>query len=138
MQSCGDDVANLDAILLVSGVGGTILNSKPKIWYGVTARVWVCILLADLEFRKRVWSMYNPDDTALWDRCLLAVHAQKNIAMLCDWLYLSLNHSVPSSLLILSRHMLCVESINGVKEGKWKATLSFYSFYRPVIKDSSS
>ncbi|XP_024990820.1 phospholipase A(1) LCAT3 isoform X2 [Cynara cardunculus var. scolymus] len=60
-RSSGDDVADLDPILLVSGVGGTILNSKPKSWFGLTTRVWVRILLADLEFRKRVWSLYNPD-----------------------------------------------------------------------------
>ncbi|KAL8211314.1 hypothetical protein R6Q57_005751, partial [Mikania cordata] len=53
-RSSGDDAGDLDPILLVSGVGGTILNSKPKsCWFGFTTRVWVRILLADLEFRKR-------------------------------------------------------------------------------------
>ncbi|KAM0041303.1 putative phospholipase A(1) [Helianthus debilis subsp. tardiflorus] len=52
---------DLDPVLLVTGVGGSILNSKPKSWFGVTTRVWVRILLADLEFRKKVWSLYNPD-----------------------------------------------------------------------------
>ncbi|MFS7962061.1 putative phospholipase A(1) [Helianthus anomalus] len=60
-QSSGDDVGDLDPIVLVSGIGGTILNSKPKSWFGITTRVWVRILLADLEFRKRVWSLYNPE-----------------------------------------------------------------------------
>nr|GEW55162.1 phospholipase A(1) LCAT3-like [Tanacetum cinerariifolium] len=55
-----EEVCDLDPILLVSGVGGSILNSKPKSWLGLTTRVWVRILLADLEFRKRVWSLYNP------------------------------------------------------------------------------
>ncbi|KAK1427280.1 hypothetical protein QVD17_15963 [Tagetes erecta] len=59
-RSFGDDVADLDPIVLVSGVGGTILNSKPKSWFGITTRVWVRILLADLEFRNRLWSLYNP------------------------------------------------------------------------------
>ncbi|KAF5805455.1 putative phospholipase A(1) [Helianthus annuus] len=52
---------DLDPVLLVTGVGGSILNSKPKSWFGFTTRVWVRILLADLEFRKKVWSLYNPD-----------------------------------------------------------------------------
>ncbi|XP_071685789.1 phospholipase A(1) LCAT3 [Rutidosis leptorrhynchoides] len=56
-----DDEVDLDPILLVSGIGGSILNSKPKSWFGLTTRVWVRIFLADLEFRKRVWSLYNPD-----------------------------------------------------------------------------
>ncbi|CAH1430085.1 unnamed protein product [Lactuca virosa] len=60
-RSSGEDVSDLDPILLVSGVGGSILNSKPKGWFGLTTRVWVRILLADMEFRKRVWSLYNPD-----------------------------------------------------------------------------
>lgn len=60
-RSSGDDVADLDPIVLVSGVGGTILNSKPKSWFGLTTRVWVRILLADLEFRNKLLSLYNPD-----------------------------------------------------------------------------
>ncbi|KAL7587647.1 hypothetical protein Lser_V15G35677 [Lactuca serriola] len=60
-QSSGDDVADFDPILLVSGIGGTILNSKLKSCFGLTTRIWVRILLADMEFRKRAWSLYNPD-----------------------------------------------------------------------------
>ncbi|KAI7739629.1 hypothetical protein M8C21_000698 [Ambrosia artemisiifolia] len=60
-RSSGDDVADVDPVVLVSGIGGSILNSKPKSWFGITTRVWVRILLADLEFRKRVWSLYNPE-----------------------------------------------------------------------------
>ncbi|XP_057435812.1 phospholipase A(1) LCAT3 isoform X2 [Lotus japonicus] len=52
-------VADRDPVLLVSGMGGSILNSKPK-GFGVTTRVWVRLLLADLEFRKKIWSIYNP------------------------------------------------------------------------------
>ncbi|PWA37813.1 lecithin:cholesterol/phospholipid:diacylglycerol acyltransferase [Artemisia annua] len=58
-----DEVSDLDPVLLVSGIGGSILNSESKSWFGLittTTRVWVRILLADLEFRKRVWSLYNP------------------------------------------------------------------------------
>ncbi|KAJ1443586.1 Lecithin:cholesterol/phospholipid:diacylglycerol acyltransferase [Sesbania bispinosa] len=59
---CGDSekpVPDRDPVLLVSGMGGSILNSKPK-KFGFITRVWVRILLADLEFRKKIWSIYNP------------------------------------------------------------------------------
>ncbi|XP_042514498.1 phospholipase A(1) LCAT3 [Macadamia integrifolia] len=56
----GDDDADLDPVLLISGIGGSILNSKNK-KFGYEIRVWVRILLADLEFKKKVWSMYNPE-----------------------------------------------------------------------------
>lgn len=48
-----------EPLLLVSGIGGSILNSKRK-KFGFQTRVWVRILLADLEFKKRIWSLYNP------------------------------------------------------------------------------
>ncbi|MED6208346.1 Phospholipase A(1) lcat3 [Stylosanthes scabra] len=54
------DQADRDPVLLVSGMGGSILNSKPK-GFGFTTRVWVRFFLADLEFRKKIWSVYNPD-----------------------------------------------------------------------------
>ncbi|KAK7340394.1 hypothetical protein VNO77_21096 [Canavalia gladiata] len=52
-------VADRDPVLLVSGMGGSIINSKPK-KFGLTTRVWVRLFLADLEFRRKVWSVYNP------------------------------------------------------------------------------
>ncbi|CAN1186976.1 Phospholipase A(1) LCAT3 [Linum perenne] len=52
--------SDLDPVLLVSGMGGSILNSKPKN-FGVQTRVWVRFLLAELEFKNKVWSIYNPD-----------------------------------------------------------------------------
>lgn len=55
-----DDVADRDPVLLVSGIAGSILNSKRK-KSGFETRVWVRILLADLEFKKKLWSIYNPE-----------------------------------------------------------------------------
>ncbi|KAH1199889.1 Phospholipase A(1) LCAT3 [Glycine max] len=52
-------VADRDPVLLVSGMGGSIVNSKPK-KFGFTTRVWVRLLLADVEFRNKIWSLYNP------------------------------------------------------------------------------
>ncbi|XP_043711599.1 phospholipase A(1) LCAT3-like [Telopea speciosissima] len=55
----GDGEADLDPVLLIAGIGGTILNSKNK-KFGYEIRVWVRILLADLEFKRKLWSIYNP------------------------------------------------------------------------------
>ncbi|KAL0324392.1 UNVERIFIED_CONTAM: Phospholipase A(1) LCAT3 [Sesamum calycinum] len=54
------DIADRDPVLLVSGIGGSILNSKRK-KFGFQTRVWVRILLADLEFKKKIWCIYNPE-----------------------------------------------------------------------------
>ncbi|KAL2526236.1 Phospholipase A(1) LCAT3 [Abeliophyllum distichum] len=58
-SSDSGDVADLDPVLLVSGIAGSILNSKSK-KFGFQTRVWVRILLADLEFKKKLFSVYNP------------------------------------------------------------------------------
>lgn len=55
-----DVVSDRDPVLLVSGIAGSILNSKKK-KSGFETRVWVRILLANLEFKKKLWSMYNPE-----------------------------------------------------------------------------
>ncbi|GMH10352.1 hypothetical protein Nepgr_012193 [Nepenthes gracilis] len=57
--SDGDDVADRDPVLLISGMGGSILHSKRK-KLGFESRVWVRIWLADLQFKKKLWSLYNP------------------------------------------------------------------------------
>ncbi|KAK6147061.1 hypothetical protein DH2020_017973 [Rehmannia glutinosa] len=62
-----EDVADLDPILLVSGVCGSILDSKKKKSGSEETRVWVRILLADLEFKKKLWPIYNPETVGLTD-----------------------------------------------------------------------
>ncbi|XP_039040645.1 phospholipase A(1) LCAT3-like isoform X1 [Hibiscus syriacus] len=60
-QSSGDTGADRDPVLLVSGMGGSILHSKKKLFgINIQTRVWVRILFSDLEFRKKLWSLYNP------------------------------------------------------------------------------
>lgn len=60
-RSSDDADVDRDPVLLVSGIAGSILNSKSKILgIEIETRVWVRILLADLEFRKKAWSLYNP------------------------------------------------------------------------------
>ncbi|KAK4480201.1 hypothetical protein RD792_013263 [Penstemon davidsonii] len=56
-----DIVADRDPVLLVSGIAGSILNSRRKKGFGFETRVWVRLLLADLEFKKKVWCIYNPE-----------------------------------------------------------------------------
>lgn len=56
----GDDGPELDPVLLVSGMGGSILNARSR-KSGWELRVWVRILLADLEFKKNLWSVYNAE-----------------------------------------------------------------------------
>ncbi|KAI4378056.1 hypothetical protein MLD38_015596 [Melastoma candidum] len=48
-------------VVLVSGIGGSILHSRKKNKKGFQTRVWVRMLLADLEFKKKLWSLYNVD-----------------------------------------------------------------------------
>ncbi|XAR65807.1 Phospholipase A(1) [Bertholletia excelsa] len=57
--SSDDTAADRDPVLLVSGVAGSILHSKNK-RFGFQKRVWVRLLLADFEFKKKLWSLYNP------------------------------------------------------------------------------
>ncbi|KAI3965802.1 hypothetical protein MKX01_010759 [Papaver californicum] len=49
---------NLDPVLLVPGVAGSILNSVDE--NGAQERIWVRFLGADHEFRTKLWSMFNP------------------------------------------------------------------------------
>ncbi|KAK1391072.1 putative Phosphatidylcholine-sterol O-acyltransferase [Heracleum sosnowskyi] len=52
--------AELDPVILISGIGGSILNSKKKKFGLFQTRIWVRIFLAELEFKKKAWSLYNP------------------------------------------------------------------------------
>ncbi|KAA0051379.1 phospholipase A(1) LCAT3 [Cucumis melo var. makuwa] len=49
-----------DPVLLVSGIGGSILHSKNKKLFGLQTRVWVRIFLSDIVFRENLISIYNP------------------------------------------------------------------------------
>jgi len=53
------EVADRDPVLLVSGIGGSILHSKKKNSKS-EIRVWVRIFLANLAFKQSLWSLYNP------------------------------------------------------------------------------
>lgn len=69
-RSGGEDLA---PVLLVSGMGGSILNARNK-ETGFELRVWVRLLLADLEFRK-LWSLFNPE-TGVCFSLLLPMESQ--------------------------------------------------------------
>lgn len=55
-----ENVANpdLDPVLLVPGIGGSMLNAIDE--NGNTERVWVRILGADHEFRTKLWPRFDP------------------------------------------------------------------------------
>ncbi|KAL8166230.1 hypothetical protein V2J09_007729 [Rumex salicifolius] len=55
-----DLTVDRDPVLLVPGIGGSMLNSRKK-KSGSETRVWVRIWLAALEFKKKLWSLYNPE-----------------------------------------------------------------------------
>lgn len=48
---------NLDPVLLVPGIAGSILNAVDE--SGKEERVWVRILGADREFRTKLWSRFD-------------------------------------------------------------------------------
>ncbi|KAJ6808754.1 lecithin-cholesterol acyltransferase-like 4 [Iris pallida] len=49
---------NLDPVILVPGIAGSILNSVDD--DGTEERVWVRVLRADNEFRLKLWSRFDP------------------------------------------------------------------------------
>ncbi|KAJ3693526.1 hypothetical protein LUZ60_009006 [Juncus effusus] len=61
-QNPQDDNAadpDLDPVLLVPGIGGSMLNAVDE--NGRTERVWVRILGADHEFRTKLWPRFDPE-----------------------------------------------------------------------------
>jgi hypothetical protein len=50
---------NLNPVLLVPGIGGSILNAVDK--NGRKERIWVRLFEADHEFRTKLYSFYNPE-----------------------------------------------------------------------------
>ncbi|OAY80326.1 Phospholipase A(1) LCAT3 [Ananas comosus] len=59
-RSGGGGGAGVEPVLLVSGMGGSILNARSK-RSKRELRAWVRVFLANLEFKKYLWSMYNAD-----------------------------------------------------------------------------
>jgi len=50
---------NLDPVLLVPGVGGSILNAVNES-DGSQERVWVRFLSAEYKLKTKLWSRYDP------------------------------------------------------------------------------
>uniref|UniRef100_A0A0D9XFJ8 Phospholipase A(1) n=1 Tax=Leersia perrieri TaxID=77586 RepID=A0A0D9XFJ8_9ORYZ len=50
-----------EAVVLVSGMGGSVLHARRRSNPRFDLRVWVRILAANAEFKKYLWSLYNPD-----------------------------------------------------------------------------
>lgn len=51
---------NLDPVLLIPGVAGSILHAVDDNNNGKEERVWVRILQADYKFRTKLWSRFDP------------------------------------------------------------------------------
>lgn len=49
---------DLNPVLLVPGIGGSILNAVNE--KGKKERIWVRLFAADHEFRSKLFSLYNP------------------------------------------------------------------------------
>ncbi|KAL3699381.1 hypothetical protein R1sor_017403 [Riccia sorocarpa] len=50
---------DLNPVLLVPGIGGSMLNAVDA--KGKKERIWVRLFAADHEFRAKLWSFYNPE-----------------------------------------------------------------------------
>lgn len=62
----GDEGSSMNPVLLVPGIGGSILNAVDQ--KGHTERVWVRLFQADHEFRSKLFSFYDPETgAALFD-----------------------------------------------------------------------
>ncbi|XP_025800863.1 phospholipase A(1) LCAT3 isoform X4 [Panicum hallii] len=53
--------AGREPVLLVSGMGGSVLHARRRSNPKFDLRVWVRILFANLDFKKYLWSLYNAD-----------------------------------------------------------------------------
>ena len=67
-----DDEGGREPVLLVSGMGGSVLNARRRSNPKFDLRVWVRILLANVYFKKYLWSLYNADTGRL--PCLALPH----------------------------------------------------------------
>lgn len=56
-----DDEGGREPVLLVSGMGGSVLHARRRSNSKFDLRVWVRILFANLDFKKYLWSLYNAD-----------------------------------------------------------------------------
>ncbi|KAM0854292.1 hypothetical protein ACQ4PT_050520 [Festuca glaucescens] len=66
-RSCGETAVSeeeegtREPVLLVSGMGGSVLHARRRSDPKFDHRAWVRILLADSDFKKYLWSLYNAD-----------------------------------------------------------------------------
>jgi hypothetical protein len=57
--------AGREPVLLVSGMGGSVLHARRRSNPKFDLRVWVRILFANPDFKKYIWSRYNADTGGL-------------------------------------------------------------------------
>lgn len=56
---CASATSDLHPVLLIPGIGGSILNAVST--KGASERIWVRLYLADKEFKAKLWSKYNSE-----------------------------------------------------------------------------
>ncbi|CAL5082312.1 unnamed protein product [Urochloa decumbens] len=57
-----EEGAGREPVLLVSGMGGSVLHARRRSDPKFDLRVWVRILFANADFKKYLWSHYNADN----------------------------------------------------------------------------
>nr|CAN63759.1 hypothetical protein VITISV_008632 [Vitis vinifera] len=68
--------SNLDPVLLISGIGGSILHSKRR-RRGFQTRVWVRIFLADLEFQEEALVYLQSENRSPLSSCVSCLVDEK-------------------------------------------------------------
>ncbi|KAF8701093.1 hypothetical protein HU200_033745 [Digitaria exilis] len=60
-RAAGAEDVGREPVLLVSGMGGSVLHARRRSDPKFDLRVWVRILFANLDFKKYLWSLYNAE-----------------------------------------------------------------------------
>lgn len=112
-----EGASDLQPVLLIPGIGGSILNAVAN--DGSAERIWVRLLLADHEFRLKLWSKYNPDTARSESLCKDSkiMVPEDNFGLYsCDILDPSLN--VPVDAICYYHYMILEMRKWGFKDGE--------------------
>lgn len=85
---------DLDPVLLVPGIAGSILNAVTE--DGQEDRVWVRLLNADFEFCTKLWSQFDPSTGETW---LNFHHFINGIGISCNLFFTCFSFAIMIKLL---------------------------------------
>lgn len=116
---------NLDPVLLVPGIAGSILNAVDD-ENGTEERVWVRILGADYKFRTKLWSRFDPSTGKISDK-VWKFRTKKLGA--CVWLprNWSRNKGKKKKFMLLQKAWSCLSLILYVKHCLSEVELSLFN-----------